>query len=120
MNTLDIDHGGTHVYTMTFVDENGDPLNITGLTIRLMAKKKVTDDDSAAILSFDNGTVGGITITDAAGGIAELTVEPGDTESLEDKKLKLDYQVRVDSPGGDVKRVADKGKVQISPQIIKA
>jgi len=121
MNTLFIYRGGTHVYEMTFVDENGAALNLTGLTVRFMAKKKVSDDDSSAVLSeVSSGASPGIVITNPATlGKAILTLEPADTASLEDKALKLDYQVRVDGPGGTVKRVADEGKVQIKPQVIK-
>lgn len=119
MNTLTIYHGKVHVFKMTFTDKDGEPIKLTGKTVRFMGKKKEADADDLAVLSKSTEVdPGGITITDADGGLAEMEVLPEDTAFLDDKALKLVYHVEVVDVLGP--HVADIGKVQIKVAVIKA
>ena len=119
MNTLTIYRGKSHTYGMTFVDEDSQPIPLTGKVIRFMGKRKEADADADAVLSKSTEVdPGGITVTDAAGGLAEMEVLPEDTSGLDDKALKLVYHVEVVDVLGP--HVADIGKVEIKVAVIKA
>lgn len=73
--------GDTPTWELAVTNAAGAPYNLTGCTIRMMAKRAITDADSAAVL--DLSTAGGeITITDAAGGRAEIVPPAADTAGL--------------------------------------
>ena len=120
MNTLTIFRGKSHTYSMIFVDEDSQPVNLTGKTIRFMGKRKEADADADAVLSKSTEVdPGGITKTEPQSlGLAEMEVLPEDTAGLDDKALKLVYHVEVVDVLGP--HVADIGKVEIKVAVIKA
>lgn len=80
------------------VDEAGDPVDVTGYTIRMTVRDNVggaCGADAPSVLSLT------ATITPARGvGCCEFTVTPNATRLLEARRFH--YTIRATSPGGDV------------------
>lgn len=53
---LELIRGDDQVITLTFVDENDDPVNLTGSTVFFTAKKNRTDADTSAIIKIEQAT----------------------------------------------------------------
>lgn len=51
---------------------NGSPVDLTGSTFRMMVRK--TRDGNEVFVSLDSAGLGGITITNAVGGIIDLVI----------------------------------------------
>ncbi len=70
-------------FMLTDDDNSGDPLNLTGFTIvwamSSISRKGIVS--STAVLEKKTGGEG-IVITDAAGGLCEVTIDKADTASL--------------------------------------
>lgn len=65
----------------------GSPVNLTDYIAFFTVKKKLTDPDSAAVIRKNSdsppaGSVGGITVTDAAGGAMTIALLHDDTKNL--------------------------------------
>lgn len=58
------------------------PLDLSGKTLWFFAKNYLTDSDAAAVIRKNSGGVGGITITNAALGLATLEIDPADTSGV--------------------------------------
>ena len=95
MSMTPMRRGDTPVWEIT-VTENGAPFDLTGYTIRMTAKRNMNDSDADAVfqLSTDAGT---ITITNAAGGIAQARPLRSDTSDLTtDVTVFVDVQIAED------------------------
>lgn len=89
---LTLRRGDTTGWDLAVVDTAGAPFNLAGCTLYFTAKRLLTDADAAAVFQLTNGA--GITITDAAGGLARITPRRADTSSLtEDVRLFVDVQI---------------------------
>lgn len=88
--------------------------NQTGATIKFLAKKLITDPDSAAILTKDGAA---ITTTIGANSLAATFVISGaDTENLEDG-LSLVYGIQRTLGGLDA--VVEEGKLKIEASVVE-
>ena len=90
--------------------------SLAGATVYFTAKESRTDADTAAVIRKSSGGLGGVTITDAAGGLAEVTVNPADTSSLAAREYVLHYDVQVKTSGGAIYTVAE-GTVVVLPDV---
>lgn len=72
---------------------NGQPLDLTGGTVRMTAKWKVSDADNSAVFQLSS-PASGITITDAVNGEITVTVAKTLTESLPAKTVELAYDIQ--------------------------
>lgn len=68
----------TQVYTFTFVDGDGDPIDLSAKTVRFTASEP--DDLNNPIITHDNAGVGGITIGGTDHNLALLTLDGNDTK----------------------------------------
>lgn len=66
---------------ISFVDADGAALNISGATVKFMMKVRESDPDILAIVSKQTGG-GGVSITNAAGGLAEATLTASDLDAI--------------------------------------
>ena len=66
--------GDDYTFVVPFV-RNGAPINLTGAAIRFMARRSDFDADPLITKSVGSG----IAITNAAGGLAEVTIAQADT-----------------------------------------
>jgi hypothetical protein len=84
--------GDTAGWNLAVVDTTGAPFDLTGYTLWFTAKRAITDADADAVFQLTNGA--GITVTNAAGGLAAITPRRADTSSLtEDVRLYVDVQL---------------------------
>lgn len=90
-NPLRMRRGDTPIWELAVTDADGSPFDLTGCTLYFTAKLLITDADPGL---FQLTTGDGITVTDAAGGIATVQPARADTSGLtQDTKLFVDVQV---------------------------
>lgn len=65
---------------------------------------KAFDDEGNVILTKDNTGGGGLTITDATNGVAEVRLDPQDTVDLSGE---YDWESEATAPAGEVATIAD-------------
>jgi hypothetical protein len=83
MSDLTLYRGEAVTFTLT-LEEDGAPLNITGAEIKFVVRpsiplSSVITDLDALIVKTE---LDGITITDGAGGVAEVAIDAADTNEL--------------------------------------
>lgn len=84
--------GDAFTFTLT-VTQAGAAYNLTGCSIRFTAKWSYSDADGSAVFSRTVGS--GITVTNAAGGIATVALAPSNTSSLPASRTDLVYDIQV-------------------------
>lgn len=75
------------------VTTDGVATNLTSTTLRFGAKYSLTDADSTVLMSKTTGA--GITVTNAAGGLATLLLAKTDTSTLPGINLVLFYDLQL-------------------------
>jgi hypothetical protein len=96
---------------------DGTAQDLTGSTLRFMAKDRPNDLDAAAVISRDNAGIGGITIDNGPLGLATVTIEPASTAGFV-RKRTLHWELRM--AAGAVKKPLDHGRMTILPDVIRA
>jgi hypothetical protein len=79
----------------------GTAVNLTGSALRMTAKWKPDDLDAAAVFAGATGGFG-ITITDAANGLATIALVPANTNSLPYHEVRLYYDIQLLDSGSNV------------------
>lgn len=98
-NLTPLFRGDSRDYSLTFTDDNGDAINITGWKVYFTLKKNEWDKDSKAVVKKDT------TEHEAPGeGHTIISLEPSDTDALEAGDYHYDFQVK--KPQGDILTVA--------------
>src|SRR5512136_2445520 len=99
MNLIDMTmtRGDTPVFPFSVYTTVG-AYNITGCSFWFTAKRKVSDLDAQAIFQKTEGS--GITITNGAGGLAEITLLEADTKSLANARTTLLYDLQMKTAAG--------------------
>jgi hypothetical protein len=77
-NTDNLRKGSNFTIGFTVLDDNNDPVDITGWS--LTYTWKVRDSDAAAVLT--KTTANAIALTDPTNGVGTITLVPADTASL--------------------------------------
>jgi hypothetical protein len=89
----------------------GVPVNLSGAAIRFTAKRSILDDDASAVIRLDNGSLHGVTITDALNGVCVVDIPASATagitppaglspESLRNWRAQLVWDLQVRTSGG--------------------
>lgn len=109
-DTIVITRGNDRKFTIAVKDQNNAPADLTGVDLWFTAKQNLTDTDSQSILKKST-LVGGLAITNAVGGLAEVTVNAADTDDahIPDPRARVLY--------GELKSRAD-GKVVTLDRVI--
>lgn len=81
LETLILTRGDDRTLELTIVDKEGAAVNLTDTYLWFTAKVSLNDSDDEAVIFKTTGG-GGITITDASGGLAEITLAPIDTINI--------------------------------------
>jgi len=92
---LNMVRGDRAVFELAIRDAVGDALSLAGKELYFTAKTAVSDLDADAVIVKAIAT--GIVVTDEAGGIAEVTIDPADTEDLT-AETTLVYDVEMRDP----------------------
>lgn len=69
-------------FSVTDADNGDAPLDLTGLTAEWTLARATARGYSGQATVLKDTTGGGITVTDAAGGRLEVTLQPADTQAL--------------------------------------
>lgn len=100
------------------VTSGGAVYPLTGSTIWFTAKRQYSDPDSSAV--FQKSTLsGGIVITNAALGIARVTISPPDTQTVTNSKEILFFDAQMKDSQGQVYTLAS-GRLILLPEVTKA
>jgi hypothetical protein len=94
-------------YLINFDDENGNPIDDSGATYRMTAKKHTIDADPGVF---------SVHASQSAPGVAMLIVAPADTASLSTATWPLEYDIRVTETGGRVTTI-QRGILTVFPPI---
>jgi protocatechuate 3,4-dioxygenase beta subunit len=95
-NDLDAVRGDDEEYSITLMDEDGDPLDLAAVDIWFTAKRNLYDSDAEAV--FQKTVGDGITVGEDPGA-ATLTILSEDTAGLPTHVLALHYDVQVSVAG---------------------
>lgn len=110
--------GDTVLIDLAFT-QGGAPYDLTGATVKMVAKKDANDGDPGAVFSKSSALTG-IAIVSAVGGTATVTINPNDTVSLSSNGTSLlFFDVQVTDSGGGV-HTAASGSIIIYPDIAVA
>lgn len=107
-----IEQGATWDISMVFKDGDGDPVDLTGYTARMMIRKNISDATPQLELSTTNGR---IIITAGTGGI-QLLVEAEDTADLD--FVSGVYDLEIEDSGGVVTRLME-GEIELSKEVTR-
>jgi hypothetical protein len=111
---IEVDLGETA--NMDFaISVGGVAQNITGWLIWFTAKRRVADPDAAAVIQHSTAA-GGVTITNAVGGLGTVTLSPADTAGLPEQRLKLFADLQGKDGGGNLWTLS-KGQIIIRPKV---
>lgn len=114
---LTIEQGATFRLPITVSTKSGlvvTPVNLTDYAARMQIRMRYTDTDP--ILALDNDLLGGITITNAAGGEMQIVITDVQTAALTFKTAK--YDLEVESLSGDTTRLM-QGTVTLSKEVTR-
>lgn len=106
---IDIDAGSNYSLVVTYRDNSGTAINLTGYSAKMQLKRGYAD----AVASFELSTVNSrITLGGIAGTIT-LAISAADTGTLSGKYL---YDLEITSGSGYVTRLIE-GAVTVSPEV---
>ncbi len=89
---LELIRGDSQIFTITVRDSNGVVVNLTGAYLWFRAKRKMSDVDEDAVITKTTGA--GIVVTNAAGGIATISISTANTDGLMPGSYRYDVQVK--------------------------
>ena len=103
--------GDSHILNVTALNSDGSAQDLTDIDLWFTAKRRFTDPDDRAVLAYSTD-LGGIEITDAAGGLAEVTIDAVDTADLSADRTVLVWDLQGLDGVGTVVTLA-QGKLRI-------
>lgn len=111
MQNFEAARGDNFNLNLAIVDENGDPIDLTGYSFELILKpRKELADDDERVVSF-NGEV-----SDASGGLATVAIDAEDSADLRGSYF---YRVKMTDAEGGVHR-AGEGVITFSDILVGA
>ena len=111
MTDFTMTRGDSHVMTVSVLNSDGTAQDLTDVDLWFTAKRRHSDSDDRAILAYSTD-LDGIEITDAAAGLAEVTIEAGDTADLPGNRTVLVWDLQGVDGAGTVITLA-QGKLRI-------
>ena len=101
-NEISIPWGNDRTLSVSVVDEDGTAVSLASAEIVFMVKNKLSDADTSALITKKNTAAGGadsqITITNAAGGLAEIYIVPSDFTNISlanEESVKYYYDCKI-------------------------
>jgi hypothetical protein len=102
MSRLTMTRGDRKVFNVTLTDAAGDPLDLTDLELTFTVKER--HEDTVAVISKTVGA--GIAVVSAEDGTATITVDPEDTEDIEEPRNFV-WDLEVSNGAGDIRTPVD-------------
>lgn len=115
---LVIDQGDDEEIELTALQPGGSsPLDLSGCTIWFVVRVRPSSTDTL----IEKTTTSGITVTDAAAGLATVTIGNSDTANLDDKYLNanLAWEAQVKDGSGKIITLG-RGKFTITRELVRA
>lgn len=109
---LEIEQGATFTLEMFYVDENGDPVDLSGQTARMQIRQYVSAPAVLLSLTTENGR---ISIDGPAGKIA-LLIDAEDSAAIDWRKGVYDLEI-VANPESVIRFI--EGSVTVSPEVTR-
>lgn len=110
-STIFVKKGDDSVITVTFLDSSGAAINITGATVFLTVKEKLSNIDDDAVIAIDQTTH-----TDPTHGITQITIDSTTSASLDEKNYF--YDIRLKQSGGLIS-TTDTGIFNVSQTVTR-
>lgn len=107
-----IEQGATFRLDISFVDSDGEAIDLTGYTARM----QVRETYEATTVVLEATTANGYIIVDGPNGIVSVRIPPSATEAL--AVAPGVYDVEVESSSGEVDRLV-QGTVSVSPEVTR-
>lgn len=108
--------GDTPQWALAVTDAAGAPFDLTGYDLYFTAKRLITDADPGV---FQLAVGAGITVTNAAGGLATIQPRRADTSALTDD-ARLFYDVQLSQAGApDQTFTVDRGELVITRDVTR-
>ncbi len=118
MINLQMVRGDKRDFSITVTQDVG-ALDLDGKVLWFTAKRRHADPDHRAVFQKSSADPpGGITITDAAGGKAEMTVEPEDTSGLPLNQIVLVCDLKVVDGSGNP-CTPEWGELTVIPEVTR-
>ena len=111
---ITIEQGATFSRSMTYSDNNGSGIDISGATVTMQIREN--PDSSTVILTASTGADGRIELTDASAGKFSITISASDTSALSFRKGV--YQLEVAFTDGTADRILE-GSVNLSKEVVR-
>jgi hypothetical protein len=112
---LRIVRGNTLKFTIR-ITQNGNPVSLTGGTLKLTAKWHPKDSQAASVFTCTSSPPDGIVFTNPSQGEAQITISATKTASLPPYRVPLNYDVEFVNSAGEVYTVL-LGKILVIPDI---
>ena len=80
MTALSMTRGDDESFDVVVKNKAGAVVDITGMSLRFTAKRRVTDPDDDAVITTTTGS--GLTTTNASQGQARIDIDAADTDDL--------------------------------------
>jgi hypothetical protein len=112
---LEIEQGATFTKSFTVKQPGGTPVDLTGYTVRMMARANY--DDPAPLITLSTiSPPAGITLTDPDGGQFQIALTAAQTAALNFSKIL--YDLEIVSGAGVVTRLLE-GSVTLIKEVTK-
>lgn len=111
--TAAIEQGATFDRTITYTDENGDVVDLTGYIARMQIRKNLKDSDFLIELTVANSRI----IITALTGTIRLLIDAADTADLDFSDAV--YDLEIEGSDGTVTRLL-QGSVELSKEVTRA
>jgi hypothetical protein len=108
---LTFPQGATWNLALTWNDDSGDPINLTGYTARMQVRASY--DSATSVLALTNGS--GLTLGGAAG---TITLAVSATQSASVAAANYVYDLELQSGGGEVVRLVE-GTLTVTPEVTR-
>jgi len=105
MNQLTMTRGDTRTFTVTMTDAVGAPFDLTDADVAFSVEDL-----------FSKSVGDGIVVADPETGVAVITVNPADTEGVEDRRRSYRYDVQLTLADGSVKTPL-RGQFVVTPDV---
>lgn len=97
------------------VTSDGAAVNLTGASLTFTARM---DYSAPVLVTKSSATASEITVTNAAGGLAEVYLIPADTSALPHATVYPVYDVQLTQAAGTVTTVV-RGKITVNPDVTR-
>lgn len=108
--------GKTFAFNATCTNA-GAAVDLTGATLKFLAKRSVGDADGAAIITKTYPS-GGIVVTTPASGVAQVQVLSADTQALANEETVLYWELQVTSAANPY--TVAGGLLTMEPAVVQA